>query len=146
MKVDMINASVHGRLGGDPVERSTRAGKPMTTCSVAVNVGRPGESEATEWVSLAAFGKNGELLARHLKGDVVAVMGPLHRTTFTGRDGQARTNWSLTVESLVSARSARPGGGAADKKRAAAALFGAPRGQSRLPDDGVDDLYNEIVP
>ncbi len=114
----MIRASLYGRLGADPIERETRNGKAMVTVSLAVSAGRPDADEETVWFSLAAFGRTAETLARHAKGDLIAAMGPLHRTRFTGRDGQERQGWSLTVESVVSARTVRPGGG---RKRAEAA-------------------------
>ncbi len=110
----MIRASVYGRLGGDPVERETRNGKAMVTASLAVSAGRPDASEETVWFDLAAFGRTADALARHAKGDLLAAMGALHRTRFTGRDGQERENWSLTVDSIMSARTVRPSGG---KKR-----------------------------
>jgi len=106
----MIHASVYGRLGGDPVERKTRNGNAMTTASIAVSAGRLDAPEETVWVDLVAFGRATTALARHRKGDLLAAMGPLHRTRFTGRDGQAREGWSLTVEALVSARTVRPVG------------------------------------
>ena len=52
----MIQASIYGRLGADPVERETRAGKVMVTVSLAVNAGRPDAGDETVWVSLVAFG------------------------------------------------------------------------------------------
>ncbi len=107
----MIVASVYGRLGADPVERETRKGKPMVTASVAVNAGRADADEETVWFSLVGFGRTAETLARHQKGDLLAAMGALHRTRFTGRDGQEREGWSLTVESIMSARTVRPSGG-----------------------------------
>jgi single-strand DNA-binding protein len=134
----MIEASLHGRLGGDPVERATRTGKSMMTASIAVSVGRPGEPEVTEWVNLVAFGKAGELLVRHQKGDVVAVMGTLTRSTFTRRDGEERTSWSLTVESIASARTVRPGGRRQPSGQPAARR--EPPGRA-IPDDAVADLY-----
>jgi len=107
----MIRASVYGRLSGDPVERQTRNGNAMVTVSLAVNCARHGEDESTEWFSVAAFGKTGEALARHAKGELVAIMGVLTRTSFTGRDGQQRQGWSITADAILSARTARPSGG-----------------------------------
>ncbi len=86
----MIRVSIYGRIGGDPVERATKAGKPMVTASVAVNVAKVGEEAATEWISIVAFGTVGEALALHAKADPISVMGTLTRSTFTGRDGQER--------------------------------------------------------
>lgn len=112
----MIRAALYGRLGRDPVERETRNGKRMVTGSLAVNAARFGEDERTEWYSLAAFGNLADALLRHRQGDLLAAMGTLQKTRFTGHDGVERDGWSLTVESIVSARTVRP---AAARKRAA---------------------------
>ena len=106
----MIRASAYGRLGGDPVERETRNGNAMATASLAVNVARASADEDTAWFSLAAFGKTGEALLRHQKGDLLAAMGPLTRRRYTDRNGVDREGWSLTCEQVVSARTARPVG------------------------------------
>ncbi len=134
----MIRASVYGRLGADPVERETRNGKAMVTVSLAVSAGRPDADEETVWFSLAAFGRTAETLARHAKGDLLAAMGPLHRTRFTGRDGQEREGWSLNVEAIVSARTVRPSGG---RKRTEAAKVG-PAGASA----GNGAPFNDPIP
>ena len=124
----MIRASIHGRLGGDPVERQIRNSKTMVTVSLAVNAGRPDASEETVWISLAAFGRAAEALLRHAKSDLLAAMGALHRTRFTSRDGQEREGWSLTAEAIVSARTVRPGGGRkrAEPAKTAPTADGAP--------------------
>ncbi len=126
----MIRASIYGRLGADPVERETKNGKAMVTVSLAVSAGRPDADEETVWFSLAAFGRAAETLARHAKGDLIAAMGPLHRTRFTGRDGQEREGWSLTVESIVSARTVRPSGG----RKRAETVKAAPPGAGAFDD------------
>ncbi len=122
----MITASVYGRLGADPVERQTKNGSLMVTGSLAVSAGRPDAGEETVWFSLAAFGRTAETSARHAKGDLLAAMGPLYRTRFTGRDGQEREGWSLTAESVVSARTVRPSGGRKRADAAKPAPAGAP--------------------
>ena len=66
----MITASVYGRLGGNPVTRTTASGKEMVTGSICVDVARPSDSEDAEWVSLVAFGTPAETLAKHRKGDL----------------------------------------------------------------------------
>ena len=133
----MIRASLYGRLGADPVERQTRNGKAMVTVSLAVSAGRPDADEETVWFSLAAFGRAAETLARHAKGDLIAAMGPLHRTRFTGRDGQEREGWSLNVESIVSARTVRPGGGRKRAETAKAAPAGASAGNGTPFNDPI---------
>jgi single-strand DNA-binding protein len=146
----MIRASVHGRLGADPVQRETRTGGAMVTASIAIDVARSGDEPATEWVSLVAFGKAGEALAQHGKGDLLSAMGPLTRSTFQGRHGEERTSWSLTAESLLSARtvyerpcdsntSARPRSAPRRSYSAQRQSAGAP--VPDLPADDVTDLY-----
>ncbi len=110
----MMQVSAYGRLGRDPEERQTRGGKAMVVSALAVAVNRFGEPEATEWLDLIAFGKAGEMLARHLKGETVSIAGTMTKRAYTGRDGAARVSWSVVVDSIVSARTARPGTG---KKR-----------------------------
>ncbi len=106
----MIRASAYGRLEGDPVQRETRNGNAMATASLAVNVARAGADEDTAWFSLAAFGKTGEALLRHHKGDLLAAMGTLTRRKYTDSNGDDREGWALTCEQIVSARTVRPGG------------------------------------
>jgi single-strand DNA-binding protein len=153
----MIRASIHGRLGGDPVQRKTRAGKPMATVSVAVDVAKPGDEPATEWISLVAFGKAAEALAQHRKGDVVSAMGVMTRSTFAGRDGNEKVSWSLLAESLLSARTVY-GDDASQpysenrNKPLRRPRHAYPRHKLArdpvpdLPNDSVDDLYADIIP
>ena len=153
----MIRAAIHGRLGSDPAQRQTRAGSAMVTTSVAVNVARTGEEPATEWFNLVALGAAGELLAQHCKGDLVEVMGPLTRSTFTDREGNQRASWGVLVEALLSARTARyvhapkrrdPGASPRPRggRASARSPYSAPRKLERtsspdLPADRVDDLW-----
>jgi single-strand DNA-binding protein len=140
----MIRAAIFGRLGGDPVERTTKTGKSMVTASVAVAVGRPGE-DISAWISLVGFGAAAAALSAHQKGDVLSATGVLTKSTFTSRDGVERTTWSLLVEQAISARTAGPAKGRREspsrspsrtsRRRDSA---GAP---SLLPDDPLDDLW-----
>ena len=134
----MIRASVYGRLGADPIERETRGGKPMATVSIAVNAARPDADPDTEWFSLIAFGQAAKDLLHHAKGDLCALMGALQRTRYTAHNGEEREGWSLTVESIVSARTVRPGGGRTSRRREVSmARAGASAGNGRPFDDPI---------
>ena len=126
----MIRASIYGRLGADPVERETRNGTEMVTGSLAVNAGRPDVGEETQWFNLVAFGRAAKDMMRHAKGDLVACMGGLTKNRYTARDGQEREGWSLTVESIVSARTVRPSGG----RKRAETVKAAPPGAGAFDD------------
>ena len=134
----MIQASIYGRLGRDPEERQIGGDKTMVTASLAVNAGRGDGGEVTVWISIVAFGRTSEMLIRHRKGDLLAAMGSLYRTRFTGRDGENREGWSLTVASLISARTVRPTGGRKRAKPAGArASTAAPTANPN--DEELDD-------
>ena len=134
----MIRASIYGRLGADPVERQTKNDKAMVTASLAVNAARHGADADTAWFNLVAFGRAGEDLMRHQKGDLVACMGALTKNHYTARDGQERESWSLNVDAIVSARTVRPSGG---RKRAGTAKA-APAGASA----GNGAPFNDPIP
>jgi single-strand DNA-binding protein len=151
----MIRASIYGRIGADPVQRETKAGKPIVTASVGINVAKAGAEPLTEWVNVAAFAAVGGVLAQHSKGDLVAMMGQLTKSVFTGRDGEQRTGWGLLVESILSVHTAvgnkRPRGQRVPRAARASTSFyaspGPPGQATALPNDGVDDLYADgVVP
>ena len=108
----MLIGNIYGRLSADPTEKTTRTGKPMALASVAVDVTgqrtEDGDAE-TLWVSLMAFGHQCEALLRAEKGQMVAAIGKLTRGHYTGKDGTERESWTLLAESVVTAKSARPG-------------------------------------
>ena len=107
----MMQASIHGRAGSDPVSGSTKAGKPMCRVNIAVDV-TPGNAEATEtlWVTIMGFGHVAEALARAAKGEMVTAQGRLTRGHYTGRDGTERESWTLLADAVLTTRSARPAG------------------------------------
>jgi single-strand DNA-binding protein len=135
----MIRASIYGRLGRDPEQRQTRTGNPMATASLAVDVRRADGPDDIEWISLVAFGKVAEELARHSRGDGLAAMGLMTRSRFTGRVGEERAGWSLAVDAIVSARTVRSGA----KRQQTARPDARPKsnGTAHLADDRLDDLW-----
>jgi len=102
----MTTIQVYGRLGRAPEQRTTAAGKAMVTGAMVVDLGRDGEMP--EWFSLVAFGTISEVLAKHAKGDMVAISGRLTKAAWTGRGGAERSGFSVCVDSIASARTVRP--------------------------------------
>lgn len=103
----MTTIQLYGRLGRDPEQRTTAAGKTMVTGSMVVDLGRDGEMP--EWFSILSFGTIGEALAKHQKGDMVAVSGKLSKSSWTGRDGTERSGFSVLIDTVSSARTVRTG-------------------------------------
>lgn len=99
-----------GRLGQDPKAIDTSSGKPMTVASLAVDTSS-GDREDTLWLGIVAFSANADALAKHAKGDCVSVAGRLQRRVWTDRDGKERQDLQVVADTLISARTVRPGGG-----------------------------------
>ena len=83
----------------------------MVTASLALDVDRltDDRKSAPWWLNLVAFGAQAESLERHDKGEMISVIGPLERSYWTDQNGEVRESWGMVVESLVSARTVRPG-------------------------------------
>lgn len=119
----MITASIHGRIGQDPATSQTKTGKAMTRCSIAVDVtGHNASDEESVWVSVMAFNRVADDLARAEKGQTLSAMGRLTRSRYIGKDGTERESWSLLADAVVSVKSARPPG----RKASAPAQHGRP--------------------
>ncbi len=88
---------------------------------MVVDLGR--DAESPEWFSLAAFASTGEALARHGKGDMVAVSGKVTKSAWTGKDGTERAGFSVLADSIASARTVRPRKAQAKREDAEAVPF-----------------------
>lgn len=101
-----IYASIHGRMGSDPVASETKAGKVMVP---AVDVPRTTPtSPETLLVSLRAFGAAVEALDRASNGEIVTAQSRMNHGHYTGPNGALRESWTLLADALLTARSTRP--------------------------------------
>ena len=137
----MIRASIYGRLGGDPIERQTRSGKPMVTASLAVDVGRNVADDDTEWFGLVRFGNVADTFGRHRKGYLLSAMGQRAQRHYTDRDSQEREVWSLATEAILSTCTVRRRGG---RKRGSKSQVG--HAQAKTPPAPADAPYNNDIP
>jgi len=102
--------AAYGRIGADPVQRQSQAGKSWTTATIAVRLAEGEESEPL-WLQVVAFGRTAETLARHSKGDLVSIAGRLQLNRWRDRDGGEREQLQVIADAVLSARSVRPAGG-----------------------------------
>ena len=72
--------------------------------------------EETLWLSVLAFGRVAEDLARHAKGEPVSVNGRVRLERYQSRDGEERETWQVLADSVVSSRSVRPRGGGSKRE------------------------------
>jgi len=124
--------AAHGRLVAEVQTRTTGNGNQMAMARMAVNLPCRGndDGQATLWLSVTAFGKQADSLARHDKGDLISVSGLLNVNMWTGNDGQTHSGYQVLADSVISARTVRGGGG----RKAQAS-----KGNDRPPVNDLDD-------
>lgn len=137
--------SAYGRLVADVQSRTTSNGNPMAFTRMAVTLPcqKAENGEATFWLAVTAFGKQAEALAKHQKGDLVSVAGNMQLNQWTGQDGGTQQGYQVVADSVISARTVRPGGKAGQRGQATDALRRAQ--EPRPPAQGYDD-YDQSQP
>ena len=91
-------------------------------------------------VSVLAFGRQADALAKHHKGELVSVAGNMQVSQWTGQNGETRRGWQVIADSVISARTARPGGKKGQQGQATDALNRAKQ------QSGNDDPYGDNIP
>ncbi len=104
-----MQAAIYGRIGQAPRSIDTKSGKTMVVASVAVNIGD--HDDPTLWVGIVAFGRAGEELLRHDKGDLVSASGRVQRNSWTSPSGEKREQLQVVADSVISSRTVRPNNG-----------------------------------
>ena len=134
--------SVYGRLVADPTQHQTKTGTAMTTARLAVDLPCKDDAEgkATWWVSVLAFGRQAELLAGHQKSDMLSASGTLQMNRWTAQDGSTRETHQLMADSLISARTVRPGRKAGSQQQAPSPQQGTPTAFDNAPPPFDDDM------
>ena len=102
----MNKLMIIGNLTRDPELRSTSAGIPVCSFTVAVNRRKASNAEAgqqpeADFFRVSAWRQLGELCARYLaKGRKVCVIGSVTVNTFTGSDGIAHSSLEVNADEV----------------------------------------------
>ena len=105
----MMQAFIYGRLGGDPRQHQIKSGKTMVSVSIAVDVTGNSETQETLWLKVLTFNRVADQLLERSKGDLVSLSGRVQQNRRT-KDGEERVDLQLIADSVISARTVRPGG------------------------------------
>ncbi|EFJ3257200.1 single-stranded DNA-binding protein [Escherichia coli] len=135
--------SAYGRLVADPQLKTTSKGTPMTLVSMAVPLpcSQADDGTARMWLSVLAFGRQADALAKHQKGELVSVAGNMQISQWTDQNGEMRQGWQVIADSVISARTVRPGGRKGQQGQATDALNRAKQQTSQQ-----DDPYEDEIP
>ncbi|EOM4940745.1 single-stranded DNA-binding protein [Escherichia coli] len=130
--------AAYGRQVDDPQVKQTSKGTPMTLARMAVSLpcSQAQDGQATMWLSVLAFGRQAEALARHRKGELLTVAGNMQVSQWTGQNGETRQGYQVIADSVISARAARPGG---NRRKTTGT-------QGNQPPAGDDDPYGDDIP
>ncbi|NDO80211.1 single-stranded DNA-binding protein [Citrobacter sp. NCU1] len=137
--------AAYGRVVSEVQSKTTGNGGTMafTRLAVALPCRAAENGETTMWLGVTAFGRQADALVRHQKGDLVSVSGQLQVNQWTGQGGEIQSGYALVADSVVSVRTARPGGKKGQQGQATDALKRAQEQQSRNeydqtpPDDDI---------
>jgi single-strand DNA-binding protein len=143
-----------GRLTKDPEARSTPSGQNVTTISMATNrvwSDASGKKEATEYHTVIAWGRLGEIANNYLKkGGLVLIEGRMQTRQWTDKTGNKRYTTEVVAESLqLGPRSA--GTGSSDYARPMSSGPAVPKAPSApvkeddIPIIGEDEPMNAGV-
>jgi len=103
---DLNRVMLIGRLGADPETRHTQSGKAVTNIRIATSDKwrdkQSGEKrEKTEWHSIIAFERLGEIIAQYTqKGAQVYVEGKLQTRKWQDKDGKDRYTTEVIAQSV----------------------------------------------
>lgn len=123
--------AAHGRLVFDVQSKTISNGNSMafTRLAVALPCRDTESGELTFWLAVTAFGKQADYLLKHQKGDLISVSGNMQASQWKGNNGILQTGYQMVADSVISAKTVRPGG---RKKNAG--------GQPAPDDDVADDV------
>jgi single-strand DNA-binding protein len=133
-------AIILGNLGKDPETNYTKAGKAITSFSVATSEewtdkNTNQKQSKTEWHNIVAFGRLAEICGEYLrKGSKVYIEGSIHTEKWTDQNGLDRYTTKIQAREMQMLNKPEPAGSVSP-----AAHQGAGNAQPTPSDDGFDD-------
>src|SRR5699024_5687112 len=135
--------AAYERPVADPQLKTNSKGTQMAMASMAVPLpcSQADAGTATMGLSVLAFGRQADALAKHRKGELVSVAGNMQVSQWTGQNGETRQGWQVIADSVISARTARPGGKKGQQGQATDAL-----NRAKQQTGQHDDPYGDSIP
>jgi single-strand DNA-binding protein len=102
MSRDLNRIFLMGRLGSDPTPRETKTGTVVVTFPLATaRWNKELEGEETSWPRVHVWGKQGEVVAQHLKkGDAAFIEGSVRMRKYAGKDGVSRMSFEVHADDV----------------------------------------------
>ena len=121
---DLNNYSFTGRLGADAETKVTQSGTTIWSARVGVGYGY-GDNKGTNWLTVQAFGKRAEGLAKLelAKGAAIGGSGELRIREYDKKDGSKGYAHEVSVNDIALLGSKPEGSRAPQRQTAPAAEF-----------------------
>lgn len=90
-----------------------------------------------------------DALAKHHKGELLSVAGNMQVSQWSGQNGETRQGWQVIADSVISARTVRPGGKKGQQGQATDALNRAKQQadqQGSHPPVGDNEQWGDDIP
>lgn len=95
----MIKVFVHGRLTRDPELRHTQGGTAV--CSFTVASDKRKREDGADFIDCQAWSGLGEMISKYFsKGKEIALAGYLSSRKYQDKNGNNRTAWEVTAETV----------------------------------------------
>lgn len=96
----MLNQSIiMGRLTHDPELRTTPSGVSVVRFQVALD--RKGREKKTDYIDVVAWREKADFVSRYFhKGQMIAVVGPLQKDSFTDKNGIKRDTTYIVADAI----------------------------------------------
>lgn len=98
----MLNSvTLMGRLVQDPDLRTTQSNISVCRFSLAVdrNFSGQGQEKKTDFINCVAWRQQADFISKYFrKGQMMALQGSLYQDSYTDRDGNKRTSYTVSVE------------------------------------------------
>lgn len=136
-----------GHVGKTPVIRRTQDGRAVANFSLATSESfadrQQQQQERTEWHSIVAFGKLGEICERFVtKGKQIYVEGRLQTRKWTDREGKDRYSTEIVANSMMLlGRREEGGAGTTTKEVEAEPAFPGTQLDTYTPPDEEDTPF-----
>ncbi len=128
----MLNSvCLMGRLVADPELRTTPSG--VSVCSFRIAVDRnyqpKGQEKQTDFINIVAWRERADFVSRYFhKGSMVVIQGSIHSESYTDKDGNKRTSFSVQADNVMFGESKNAAGGQSNYgQQGAAPAFGVPQ-------------------
>ena len=94
---------LNGNITADIELKQSQSGASFCNFQIAVgrNYTKPGEEKKTDFITVAAFGKTAEFVAKYFKkGSPIIVTGRLEMDNYTDKDGNKRTSYKVMANEV----------------------------------------------